>query len=446
MKGLSMFPFNRHQALAHTSSFKKITLWLALGVSFAAAASGLLACQSKPQPQALAHAIFVSYWSFKKPVKTPNDLIDNSAVLLVSAMDANTGRQTWQTTIFDVPDLSKTPSSNAGLSVSSITPAGPYVYVVATNALNGFVAALDASTGSILWKAQEPKQINTLQVANGLVFVQMGSHTTLQVLDGQSGKVLWHRSTEPNYLINSLALTRNAVYILEESFLPTSEGQAHVFLLALQAGNGAEIWRGSVEHTNNTVGYQIQADAERVYLLRPSHYDLDLSGQELKVPGEVVALRARDGSPLWTTPEPRFLESDYVYFEEHTLFGQTLYLVDFAGLTALNVQDGKLLWTYTAPLEIIQFIPNTRLYGLSKQENEHLCSFHVNDGTKQWCTSINPLSLVIAGKEQAYFLGYQDTTSGEKLMVLRQSDGQVVHQYQIGDQERTQIQTFAVVE
>lgn len=443
-----MSSFNSQQASPQTSRFKKMTLWLALGVCCVAAAIGFLVYQN--QPQALAHAIFVSYWSFKKPVKTQSDLAGNSAALLVSALDANTGKQIWQTTLADFPDLTKIHSTNDGPSLLSITPSGPLVYAVVTSIHNGFVAALEARTGSILWKYTEATtQINNLQAANGLVFLQEGKYKTLQVLDGQSGKALWRFSTEADYTLDSLALTRDAVYIIEESFgpdRPNSDGFTYVFLLALQASNGAQIWRGSTEKTLNTIGYQIQADDQRVYLLRPSHYDHDSSGQEVGVPGEVAALRAQDGSLLWTSPEPRFLESDYVYFAEHSLFGQTLYLVDFSGLTALNVQDGKLLWTYQTPFEIIQFTPNTHLYGLTKRKDENLCSFNVKDGTKQWCTTINPLSLVIEGKEQAYFLGYQDVESGEKLMVLRQSDGQVVHQYQIGDPQRSRILAFAVVD
>jgi len=416
--------------------FRIVALWLALGVCLVAASGVFLFWQGQHTNTPM-HAIYVAYGSYARPVKKLSDLVDNPVTLRVAALDPHNGKRIWQTDL-----LTFSVESKGGASDSPGRPgliaAGSMVYAFTSTKQQGIVIALDAHTGTVLWKyIQNSNPIINVKTANGSVYIQEGQKN-LQVLDGGSGRSLWQISAGTYDYIGSMAFSSQAVYIVEEGFGKSPNDPSYVHLLrALRTSDGTEIWRGAVDKTDNTVPYQLQVDDQRVYLLKPSY-----ESGGVNLPGTVVALHILDGSTLWTYHEQQYSEADFSYFA-HSLDGQTLYLPAFNSMTAIDAQDGKLLWTYKTPNEMNLFVPKDRLYGYV-DEAKYFCSLNLKDGTKRWCTSVQPGSGISVGTENLYFLGYQG--SGEDMMVLRQSDGQVVGQYQIGDPRRTFLAGFAVEE
>ena len=345
-------------------------------------------------------------------------------------MTTSDGKRVWQTTLLDNVALSQGSSARYHTLIS-----GPVVYVAGGLGQRGVIAALDAYTGTILWKHDSGTDaINDMQAANGILYLSVGRND-LQALDGVSGQLLWHLSTGDYYTLGSVAIAGQAVYIIEQSFGPERPGDrdpaTYTFVRALRAHDGKDIWQGSVEKTDNTVGYRLQADDQRVYLLKPSY---ESGGTNL--PGTVSALRAQDGGVLWTFTEASFTVDDFTLFAR-TLAGQTLYLVAHTHMTALDAQTGRQRWSYETPFSLYVFISPDRLYGAGAGRDERFCSLNLSDGTKLWCAPVQPTtpSQIVVGTENLYFLGYLD--SDEKVMVVRQSDGRVLAQYQIDDPTQT---------
>jgi outer membrane protein assembly factor BamB len=387
--------------------------------------------QNTPQRStAPRHTVYVSYWRSQKTSKAPGDLAGNSLAFIVAALATSDGKRVWRTTLLDTSAVSQ------GSSVRQYTlVSGPIVYVVGALGQWGVVAALDTYTGNILWKHESGADtISDMQAANGILYLSVGRNN-LQALDGPSGQLLWRLSTGAYYTLGSVAIAGQAVYIIEQSFGPERPGDrdiaTYTFARALRARDGKDIWQGSVEKTDNTVGYRLQADDQRLYLLKPSY---ESGGTNL--PGTVSALRAQDGGVLWTYKETGFKVGDFALFAR-TLVGQTLYLVGHQEMTALDAQTGTQRWTYETPFSLYLFIPPDQLYGAGVERDERFCSLNLTNGTKLWCSPVQPTtpSQIVVGTENLYFLGYVD--ADERVMAVRQSDGQLVAQYQIDDPTQT---------
>jgi polyvinyl alcohol dehydrogenase (cytochrome) len=117
---------------------------------------------------------------------------------LYYAFDPDTGRMLWQTQVGPGSAL-------GGMEWGSATD-GSRIYVAVANFYGipwgggsaGFFAALDPSTGSVLWKAADPNgsiDLGPLAVSNGVVYApSMGGTATapnMLALDAATGKTLW---------------------------------------------------------------------------------------------------------------------------------------------------------------------------------------------------------------------------------------------------------------
>lgn len=420
---------------------RRTSLWLA-ALWLAAAACFLTACDLVPfgQPQHSGpppHTLFVSYLMATKPLTTPSNLVNNPIDYVVAAMTMGDGKTIWKTTVPGVLKVGKNGTPEGGARRDRVVVSGPIVYAMIDLGTRGVLAALDAYTGSLLWThIEETNPIFEVKAAKGIVFIQSGLHT-LQALDGQSGRRLWQLSSGTYYSLGSFAIASQTVYIVNQSFGPErlhdADTSTYYFIQALHASDGKEIWRTRVEQTENTVGYQLQADDQRVYVLKPSY------ATGVNLPGTVVALRAQDGNALWTYQEPGFTEGDFELFA-NTLVGQTLYLIP-SPVTALDAQSGKLLWTYDTRFHVTQFFPPDHLYGETLEPGEEFCWLRLTDGAKQWCAPLSPASRIVADANNLYFLGYQASPVSQApqayVMVVSQSDGHVVNQYLIGDERST---------
>jgi outer membrane protein assembly factor BamB len=429
-----MLPLRGRFAPHQRARFYRAALWLAVGATLVGVVSACtISFPGQNQSQRSAappHTVYVSYWRAQKAVTAPGDLQGNALAFIVAAMTTSDGKRVWQSTLLDNVASSQGSSARYHTLIS-----GPIVYVAGGLGQRGIVAALDAYTGTILWKHESgPDVISDMQAANGTLYLWVGLHE-LQALDGSSGRLLWRLATGDRYTLGSVAIAGQAVYIVEQSFGPERLGDpdpaTYTFVRALRARDGKDIWQGSVEKTDNTVGYRLQADEQRVYLLKPS-YDTGLR----KLPGTVSALRAQDGGVLWTYTEASYTVDDFTLFA-HSLVGQTLYLVAHTHVTALDTQTGTQRSSYETPFSLYLFMAPDRLYGAGAGRDDRFCSLNLSDGTKRWCSAVQPTtpSHIVAGTQNLYFLGYLD--SDEKVMVVRQSDGQVVAQYQIDDPKRT---------
>jgi len=113
----------------------------------------------------------------------------------------------------------------------------------------------------------------------------------------------------------------------------------------------------------------------------------------------LMALRARDGSPLWSVQAPYdYLPAPKV---DLALVGQVLYLVGGEHMSLFNVQDGKMLSAYTSRFSLRIILPGDHLYGSMQAKGESFCALKSSDSTKLWCSDMGG-SLVVVGRENVY--------------------------------------------
>src|SRR5262245_27982879 len=146
-----MPPLRGRCAPHHRARFYGAALWLAVGASLVGVVSACtISFPGQNQPQRAAappHTLYVSYWRAQKPVTAPADLQANALPFIVAAMTTSDGKRVWQTTLLDNVVLNQGSSARYHTLIS-----GPIVYVAGGLGQRGVVAALDAYTGTILWK------------------------------------------------------------------------------------------------------------------------------------------------------------------------------------------------------------------------------------------------------------------------------------------------------
>jgi serine/threonine-protein kinase len=167
---------------------------------------------------------------------------------------------------------------------------------------------------------------------------------------------------------------------------------------ALDAASGRPAWR----HTGSGVIDQVAATDQAVYLATDP----------------VSAVRASDGSELWTSPHTALygpVEADgTVYVAEGTLY-------------ALRARDGGLRWQYPADVTSHPVVAGGMLYTLGVRDGSRRTVLHAirtADGAHQWDTPAPPGGVLATDGQVVCAVEGEEVGEPGRLWVWRASDGQ----------------------
>ncbi|MEO8972687.1 MAG: PQQ-binding-like beta-propeller repeat protein [Ktedonobacteraceae bacterium] len=381
--------------------------------------------------------LYVGYLLYQKPINSNATPTTTLATLTVAALNANDGKNIWQSAIFDI-----SPGEDA--YNIHLTVAESLLCVVFSQAPGKCQAVgLDAKTGRILWRhTVDAGSMYPIIAANRVFYIRVGENT-LQALDGQSGKLLWSVSTG-EYVLGQggqIVVTSKAVFLLQwKLVVDTPEPSYSALVRALRLSDGGEIWQKEVANLTGGANFpnllSLQADDQAIYVLKWQSKQGLHPSEDMRT---LVAFRAQDGSPLWSVNNLQ--ENLDTLAASLVLFEQVLYLVDLHSMSFFNAQDGRLFKTYTTPFNLIYttaidsrtFVPKDYLYANGPGKKERFCALKSSDGTKLWCSDLYPdVGLIFVGKENVYFSGYR---AGEQraIYILSQQNGSQIGRYTPGD-------------
>ena len=225
----------------------------------------------------------------------------------VYALNAATGSLIWQ--------------YYGGASSVESSPAiiGGIVYVgYLWDGHNGYVVALNATNGALIWRfATNSGMESSPTVVDGVVYI--GSwYGYVYALNATNGALIWSLLTG-GPVFSSPALVNGVVYV-------GSGGGGYVY--ALNAANGAIIW---AFHTGSEV-YSSPAIVNNVVYVGSDD-------------GKVYALRTSDGSEIW---QANIGVGDHAD-DSPAVAGGIVYFGSRNGYYAFNATNGSQIWFFTSP-------------------------------------------------------------------------------------------------
>ncbi|MCL4766080.1 MAG: PQQ-binding-like beta-propeller repeat protein [Hyphomicrobiaceae bacterium] len=252
-----------------------------------------------------------------EPSNSPGHLALAGAVKQAWSADAGTG------------------SSSSGRLTASPIVYGGRVYTLDAAAR---VTAFSATGGSAVWRASLVPENERgaggygggLAVDSGRLYAATGFGTVV-ALDPESGKKLWEKNL-------GVPVRASPTAVGDKVFVVTTEG--HVFALA--GLDGSELWafRGLPERTSIISNPSPAVEGGVVAVPYPS--------------GDLVALRADDGTPLWTESLARTRTVSSLASLSDTarpaIDNGVVYAVGHAGrLIATQAKTGERLWSLSVP-------------------------------------------------------------------------------------------------
>jgi outer membrane protein assembly factor BamB len=238
--------------------------------------------------------------------------------------------------------LKSTWSANIGTGSSfygKIT-ASPIVYdgKVFTLDAGGRITALSASGGAVAWRASTtpPNEKDQegfgggLAADGGRVYAATG-FGYLVAFDAKAGKKLWEKNL-------GSPLRASPTASAERVFVVTKEGQ----VFCLSGSDGTELWnfRGMPERASILVNTSPAVDADMVVVPYPT--------------GDVVALRASTGQPVWSESLARARTASSLGAMSDAarpaIDGGLVFAVGHAGrMVATAQKTGERIWSLTVP-------------------------------------------------------------------------------------------------
>nr|WP_233061268.1 PQQ-binding-like beta-propeller repeat protein [Parvularcula mediterranea] len=270
------------------------------------------------------------------PAVSETSLFVIDAIGSVVAIDIATGDETWRTTLTpDVRDenvrawniFAKIDPKDLGFG-GGVALANGRVFVTSGF---GFVAALDAGTGELLWQIDTPSPTrNPPTVANGLVIAVTISNQVI-AYDQQTGDEVWsYESFEES--ARFLASAAPAVEG-ESVVVPFSSGE----IVSLSRTNGRVLWQAVIARTSRLNALSTFGDiAGSPVIDRGAVFTVSQAGQ-------MAGIDLRTGNVAWEQP----VGGQNLPW----VAGETIYVLSNRGsLTALNRVDGRVRWTAELPL------------------------------------------------------------------------------------------------
>lgn len=269
------------------------------------------------------------------PIVGPDRLYMIDAVAAVHAVDAETGEELWETVL--TPDVSdpkvrfynvfaRIDPKDIGFGGGAALDGGR---LFVTSGF-GFMAALDAASGELLWQVETPGPMrNPPTTAEGLVIAVSFSNQVL-ALDQETGEERW---TFESFEESARFLASAAPAVLDESVIvPFSSGE----VTSLNVLTGRVQWQAVIARTSRLNALSTLGDiAGSPVADRGAVFTASQSGQ-------MAGIDLRTGAVAWEQPVGG----------NHTpwVSGETIFVLSNRGsLTALNRVDGRVRWTTALP-------------------------------------------------------------------------------------------------
>lgn len=232
-----------------------------------------------------------------------------------------------------------------------------FIRVVNSNQLKkmsqGFIYALDANTGQLLWKYQTKKQITHSNpvFAEGKVFIGDDSGS-VYAIDAKEGKLIWQQQLEAYQIHSSPAYEKGVIFVGTET-QDESGGRSDrgSYLYALDAKDGKVLWRFESDWRSNTMPNLIHGTPA---ILNGVVY----FGSEN---GWFYALNKNSGEVIWKKIITKGEKTSARQAASPSLVGISTapalgYGKIFVGtwegnFLALNQKDGKTVWEYPYGIE-----------------------------------------------------------------------------------------------
>lgn len=249
----------------------------------------------------------------------------------VSAVDAGTGAVAWKKNL--ASDERDSGRRRFGISLGGGSSGGGFGGGVAVSGGKVFVTsgyrhitALNASTGDILWQQQTDLPIHGAPTVSGGRLYVVDVDNQLLALDVETGNTTWsYRGITEPARI----MRASSPAVSGDTVIaPFSSGQ----VVALRASNGQPVWEEVLSRTSRTNALSELRDiAGRPVISRGFVYAVSQSGV-------MQALDLRTGNPKWELPIGGVNAPLPV--------GDVVYVVSKTGeLTVINRESGQIYWT-----------------------------------------------------------------------------------------------------
>jgi outer membrane protein assembly factor BamB len=268
-------------------------------------------------------------------------------------------------------------SVGTGSSFYGKVTASPIVYGghVFTLDAAGQVSAVSASGGSVVWRASTtpPNEKDQegfgggLAADGGRIYAATGFGTVV-AFEARSGKKLWEKSLGP-------PLRASPTAAAERVFAVTKEGQ----VFCLSGSDGTELWSftGLPERASLLVNASPAVDGDTVVVPYPT--------------GDLVALRASNGQPIWQEALARSSTGSSLGAMSDAarpvLYGGVLYAVGHGGrMVASSQKTGERIWSITVASIEQPWVAGDSVFVVDT--SGQLVAVTRNDGKIRWATKL----------------------------------------------------------
>jgi outer membrane protein assembly factor BamB len=269
-------------------------------------------------------------FSAQEPLALGNDVVYWVADQLY-ALDASDGKPQWRAPV--------------GESPGAIAVSGNLVYVLSADVLYAF----ERVNRTLRWRQQLAYSLDTsvsLLLEQGTLYAINGAHLT--ALHADSGAILWQFNLDPGLgeSITNIFLTNNALLV----WSPTT-------LDGLDANTGRALWH------KETQAKDVRVVGETIYAI---FIDVPSGGLGNSVTG-LRALRLRDGAELWQVNAP--VQDGQPSFISDTTFFRAVGPTG-GDVEARSTRDGHLLWQRPSGNTFVHLLADSGMLYLETQQGE----------------------------------------------------------------------------
>ncbi len=226
-------------------------------------------------------------------------------------------------------------------------PASPAVAdgVVYYGSRDGSIHARNSATGLQLWSYQTGSSVlSSPVVVNGTVYVG-SSNNYLYALNAKSSKQLWryNAATGTGAAPTAAAVdVGTAVVVNGVVYGQASDNVNHSYLFALDAANGAQVWRSQI---NNQIFSNLQVDNGEVYIASSA---ITHQGGPGTTDSYAYAFNAKNGTQTWRSAKI----GDVISGAPAVANGMVYVGSKDTNVYALDAKTGSSLWHYHAEKSI----------------------------------------------------------------------------------------------
>ncbi len=249
--------------------------------------------------------------------------------------------------------------------------------IISLGSTDDTVYGLNSANGAILW-GHRPVDIDHVQVANGIVYVDTGNSAFpayIYAYQAQSGALLWQHFQGPDGL-GMVSISNGRVY--DAPLAEASDGSLEAqTITVLDASSGRVLWHLTIPTQDGFVRDGI-AEANGVTYIATNH-------------GSMYAVQAETGQTLWHVSQSASGINDQEITEVTPVVnGGIVFAGSVQHIFAYLASDGKQLWQYTSqvyngpPVGMQPFVANGVVYFVSSSPSGTLVALRASDGTLVW--------------------------------------------------------------